>query len=173
MRVIEQSGCRVMPWKNGGGTTTEIHVSPGETNGFDWRVSIASVNADGPFSVFKGYNRHIMVLDGKGMTLDVADRGLFDLAPFQPFSFSGDAKVTGSLTHGAVRDFNLMVRRDFGEGTLRVHQCNGSYAVGGAQGQHLVHQLGANSYFLEAGENFTFPANATLVICEVIPRWRP
>jgi environmental stress-induced protein Ves len=123
--------------------------------------------------MFKGYDRYIVVLDGKGMTLDVADRGLFDLAPFQPFSFSGDAKVTGLLKRGAVTDFNLMVHRDFGEGKLRVQVCNEPYGVGGAQSQHLVHQLGADSYVLEAGENFVFPANATLVICEVIPRWRP
>ncbi len=38
-----------MPWKNGGGVTTEICVSP-PSGAFDWRVSIATVNADGPFS---------------------------------------------------------------------------------------------------------------------------
>jgi uncharacterized protein len=173
MRVIKQSNYRVMPWKNGGGTTTEIHVSPEGVSGFDWRVSIAAVNVDGPFSMFKGYNRHIVVLGGKGMALDVADRGVFDLVPFQPFSFSGDAKVTGLLTRGTVTDFNLMVHRDFGEGKLRVQECAEPYAVGSAQSQYLVHQLGADSYVLEPGENFVFPANATLVICEVIPRWRP
>lgn len=172
MRVIRQSDYRVMAWKNGGGTTTEIHVSRPGTGNFDWRVSIATVNADGPFSIFPGYDRHIMVLDGKGMTLKVGDKGPFHLAPLEPFSFAGDAAVTGLLAHGPVRDFNLMVRRDYGHGTLRVHQCADAYLVGSANAQHLVHIMDGDSILLEAGEVFTFAAGAKLAICEVSPHWR-
>ena len=109
MHVIRPAEYRVMPWKNGGGSTTEIYVSPNGTGPFNWRVSIATVNEDGPFSVFNGYERHIMVLSGAGMALDVEGRGRIDLAPLNPFSFSGDLQVASSLSHGPVLDFNLMV----------------------------------------------------------------
>ena len=129
MRVIRPSEYRVMPWKNGGGVTTEIYASP-PSGAFDWRVSIATVNADGPFSAFTGYERHIMTLSGEGMALDIEGRGKFTLEPLQPFSFSGDAKVHGSLLQGAVMDFNLMVRRDFGSGTLRVRDMQSWRQIG-------------------------------------------
>ena len=63
-----------MPWKNGGGVTVEIYTNP-PSAAFDWRVSIATVNAAGPFSTFAGYERHIMTLTGEGMVMDIGGRG--------------------------------------------------------------------------------------------------
>jgi uncharacterized protein len=180
MRVIRASEYRVMPWKNGGGVTTEIRASP-PSGAFDWRVSIATVNADGPFSTFNGHERHIMMLSGEGMVLDIEDRGKFALEPLQPFSFSGDAQVYGSLVRGAVLDFNLMVRRDFGDGILRVTECKAGDRLGSEKSLHLAyvlqgeceaegHQLGSNSSFcLEIGEFFALPALLKLAVCEIRP----
>jgi len=184
MRVIRPSEYRDMPWKNGGGVTTEICVSP-SSGVFDWRVSIATVNADGPFSAFTGYERHIMTLSGEGMVLDIAGRGKFTLEPLRPFSFSGDAEVHGSLLQGAVMDFNLMVRRDFGNGTLRVTECKAGEKVGSEKNLHLAyvlqgecktegHQLEPTSSFcLGTGDFFTLPAPLKLAICEITPRLLP
>ena len=60
-----------MPWKNGGGSTRELACWPpgADTSGFDWRVSVASIAAAGPFSVFAGVDRNIMLLDGDGVHL--------------------------------------------------------------------------------------------------------
>lgn len=184
MRVIRPSEYRAMPWKNGGGVTTEICASP-PSGAFDWRVSIATVNADGPFSTFSGYERHIMTLSGEGMVLDIDGLGKFTLEPFRPFSFSGDALVHGSLLQGAVLDFNLMVRRDFGSGTLQVTECKAGDRLGSEkclqfsyvlQGECEAegHQLEPNSSFcLGTGEFFTFPAPLKLAICEITPRQLP
>lgn len=111
-----------MPWRNGGGTTTEIAIAPegaalsGER--FLYRVSIADVSTDGPFSLFPGYDRHIMLLAGAGMTLDCGAEGRLDLRLFEPRSFSGDRDVLGTLVAGPVRDFNLMVDRARATSTL-------------------------------------------------------
>jgi environmental stress-induced protein Ves len=140
MRVIRPAEYRAMPWKNGGGVTTEICVIP-PSGAFDWRVSIATVNADGPFSAFSGYERHIMTLSGEGMVLDIGGRGKFILKPFEPFSFSGDAQVHGSLLQGAVLDFNLMVRRDFGSGTLEVTECKAGDGLGSTKSLCLAYVL--------------------------------
>jgi hypothetical protein len=184
MRIIRSSEYRVMPWKNGGGETTELCVSPTAGN-FDWRVSIAKVNVDGAFSTFAGYERHIMVLSGAGMTLDMADRGKFDLEPLAPFTFSGDAQVNGSLLHGPVLDFNLMVRRDFGRGTLRVVDCSAGHGLGSGESLQLIHVLQGegeigndkicpnDSFRLEVGELVSLSAPLKLVLCEIRPRWLP
>jgi hypothetical protein len=102
-----------MPWKNGGGMTTEIMAEPGPTSGFDWRLSIAEVTLSGPFSDFSGYDRTIMLIEGAGFMLD------FDQAPskrmdrpFEPFPFAGEWRTDCTLIDGPVRDFNLMAARD-------------------------------------------------------------
>lgn len=184
MRVIRPAEYRAMPWKNGGGVTTEIYVSP-PSGAFDWRVSIATVNADGPFSHFTGYERHIMTLSGEGMVLDIEGRGKFALEPLRPISFSGDAKVHGSLLQGAVLDFNLMVRRDFGAGLLQVRDCKAGDRLGSEKSFHLAyvlqgesraegHQLEPNvSFYLGTGEFFTLPAPLKLAVCEITPRLLP
>ena len=74
MRILRAADYRVMPWKNGGGTTTEITVSPDGSglDDFDWRVSMARVASSGPFSGFAGVDRTLAVLEGEGIVLDIA-----------------------------------------------------------------------------------------------------
>ena len=113
---------RRMPWRNGGGTTTELVVAqrPDEAR-FLHRLSIADVASDGPFSRFEGYDRHIMLLDGAGMMLDGHAHGIIDLTvPLVPRSFSGDWNVMGTLVAGPVRDFNLIVDRARASSSLEV-----------------------------------------------------
>ncbi|CAN5923463.1 hypothetical protein BH11MYX4_BH11MYX4_45960 [soil metagenome] len=121
MRRLVPAEYRRMPWRNGGGTTTEILVEPGSGERFVHRVSVADVASDGPFSRFEGYDRHIMLLSGDGMTLDCGSHGVIDLrAPFVPRAFSGDWDVHGALVAGPVRDFNLIVDRARASSSLEV-----------------------------------------------------
>lgn len=163
MRIIPKSDYRETSWKNGGGSTTEIYVAGGDR--FDWRVSIATVSASGPFSNFAGYDRHIMVLEGDGMSLEV-DGKLRVLVPMTPFSFSGDPPATGHLINGPVRDFNLMVCREFGVGRLSF--VNESRFVSGVSSL-LVHHLKGHSVLLEPGDEFHLEAPENVVLCEVTP----
>ncbi len=173
-----------MPWKNGGGETTEIFVSP-PTGNFDWRVSIAKVNSDGPFSSFAGYERHIMTLSGQGMMLDIEGRGISELELLKPFLFSGDLRVNGTLVDGPVLDFNLMVRRDFGQGTLCVMDCGAGYHFAPGRSLCLIHVLDGecrigdesvranDSFYLGAGEQVFLSVPLKLVICEITPHSKP
>ncbi len=123
-----------------------------------------------------------MALAGEGMVLDIEGRGKFILEPLKPFSFSGDAQVHGSLLQGAVRDLNLMVRRDFGSGTLRVTDCQAGDRLGSEKSLHLAYvlqgealvggvQLEPNTSFcLGTGDFFTLPAPLKLAVCKVTPR---
>ena len=103
-----------MPWKNGGGTTTEIAAFP-EGAGLDtfgWRISMARVEADGPFSAFPGIERTLSVIEGAGITLDFGGGRVEDLSiASEPLPFPGDAPVSAALSRGAITDLNVMTRR--------------------------------------------------------------
>lgn len=123
MSVVTRLGprdFRRQPWKNGGGTTTELAVHPASGRPL-WRVSIADVSTSGPFSDFSGYERTIMLLEGDGMRLafDDASEAVVD-RPYSPFVFDGAAKCQCTLLGGAVRDMNLMVDRTTARGAIEV-----------------------------------------------------
>lgn len=103
------------PWKNGGGSTREIACCPpgADLHRFDWRVSIATIDRSGPFSVFAGVDRCIVLLAGDGVALHAPQAGWQHRldSPLQPFAFSGDDAVDCTLLGGASTDFNVMTRR--------------------------------------------------------------
>jgi environmental stress-induced protein Ves len=103
------------PWKNRAGLTREIAIGPrGAGNAdFDWRISLAEVTGDAPFSAFTGIDRCIMLLRGAGMRLASVDGTVdhrLDQA-FAPFHFSGDLALNATLFNGGCSDFNVMTRR--------------------------------------------------------------
>jgi len=105
---------RNVPWKNGGGSTTEIAVSPaGATvaGSFDWRISMARVLGSGPFSPFPGVERVIVQLSGEPMCLEHGDYASHELSRLTPYRFPGEWPTVGRLAGGEARDFNVMTRR--------------------------------------------------------------
>ncbi|WP_425342156.1 HutD/Ves family protein [Jiella mangrovi] len=103
-----------MAWKNGGGETIEVAVHPdgADLDAFDWRVSMARVEADGPFSAFPGIDRTLAILEGEGMELDVDGMGLQRLTRGSaPFAFPADAATKATLIDGPITDLNVMSRR--------------------------------------------------------------
>lgn len=104
-----------MPWKNGGGVTREITCQPpgAPLDGFDWRLSIAHIASDGPFSAFPGIDRVITLLQGAGVHLQCGSAGWehrLDQA-LQPFAFAGEDAIHARLIDGDCHDFNVMTRR--------------------------------------------------------------
>ena len=102
-----------MPWKNGLGVTEEVMAHPpgSDIASFGWRLSIAHVGADGPFSLFAGIDRTIALLDGGGLCLDLPDRTV-ELSPEgEPFAFSGDLVISSRNKAGPTIDLNIMTRR--------------------------------------------------------------
>ncbi|HEV2564940.1 MAG TPA: HutD family protein [Microvirga sp.] len=113
VRIIRNDDLVRVPWKNGGGTTAEVAAFP-EGSGFEtfgWRISMADVASDGPFSVFPGIDRTLIVVEGDGIELDVEGIA-YPLDRNAPkLSFSGDDITTGRLLSGPIRDLNVMTRR--------------------------------------------------------------
>lgn len=122
MRRVRHADLVAQPWKNGGGLTREVCACPpGATlDGFDWRLSMATVAAAGPFSAFPGIDRVLMVMTGGGMDLHLP-HGPHRLMPGQMLSFAGEDPVQASLPAGPVEDLNLMVRRDRFAGRMDRH----------------------------------------------------
>ncbi|KZS50691.1 HutD/Ves family protein [Rhizobium anhuiense] len=115
MRILRAGDCKRMPWKNGGGETVEIAVSPENAGlaGFDWRVSMATVASDGPFSIFPGIDRTLAILDGNGMVLDIeGSTPVLLTTASDPLAFQADIPVAARLQDGAITDLNVMTRRD-------------------------------------------------------------
>lgn len=112
LRLLRAHDYRRMAWKNGGGITTEIARSRGDTDAFDWRVSIAEIAQDGDFSIFPEVDRELMLLDGGGVELAIGCEEPIALTRrYQKHAFPGEAPVSCRLLDGPTRDFNLMVRR--------------------------------------------------------------
>ena len=113
MQRLRRAGYERMPWKNGQGSTEEVIVFPpgSDIASFGWRLSIAHVGADGPFSVFTGIDRTIALLDGPGLFLDLPDETVELGLRTDPFVFSGDLKISSRNKGGATIDLNIMTRR--------------------------------------------------------------
>ena len=151
-RILTSSNYQHMPWKNGGGTTTEIWKAASPVGEMLWRLSIADVASDGPFSEFPGIDRWIMVISGKGMTLTIEGLGAKRLdRPFEPLFFPGDAKTDCKLIDGPIRDFNFMIARSFGKGTLQVLQLAAGMAPPLGENTAAIHVL-AGSVEIEAND---------------------
>lgn len=116
VKLFGPADYRRMPWKNGGGSTLELLQDPAADGGFNWRLSIADVATPGPFSTFEGIDRQIMLVSGNGMVLSFGHEAppVVISKPLRPQAFKGEWETDCRLIDGAIQDFNVMVRRNWG-----------------------------------------------------------
>jgi environmental stress-induced protein Ves len=106
-------------WKNGLGWTREIVRWPPGPDDWNWRLSIAEVDKDGPFSSYPGVDRELVLLAGEGMRLVFDDGEAVELLPpHDRVRFAGERGLHAELISGPTQDFNLMWRRDRIEASL-------------------------------------------------------
>ncbi len=133
LRILPPEAHRVMPWKNGGGTTTELLILPeGATlaNGFDLRISRAQVSQSGPFSPFPGHDRTLLLLRGGPLSLALDDGTTFLLdRPLVPIRFSGDRAAMGRLQGAPCEDFNVITQRSVLSHRLDVLEGEGPFPL--------------------------------------------
>jgi environmental stress-induced protein Ves len=113
-RLIPYANLEAAPWKNGGGSTTEIAVAPHGAgfDSFDWRVSLARIAQDGPFSAFHGIDRTLALVEGDGVLLDFDGERRVLLSPEDPcIAFDGGHAIHACLSGGPSIDFNVMTRQ--------------------------------------------------------------
>jgi uncharacterized protein len=106
MRVVRPDDFVTMPWRNGGGITREIAKQTVDDH-LLWRLSMAEVASDGPFSAFPGLTRILTAIRGAGLVLRTPE-GVITAEPMQPVRFSGDLPVECTRIAGDVTDLNVI-----------------------------------------------------------------
>ena len=136
-------------WKNGAGWTREILRWPRDAEDWDWRLSIAEVARDGPFSAFPGVDRELVLLAGEGMRLVFEDGEVAQLQPpHDRVRFAGERALQCELTGGPTQDFNLMWKRDRVEAQLLHRPLVGPMLFFAEQGVHwAIHVLAGRAAF--------------------------
>ena len=130
--LLDPATARAMPWKNGGGTTVELAISPADAGleDFAWRISTAQVAVDGAFSSFPGIDRSLAVLAGNGMCLQRADGRRETLLSDDAIAvFRGEEAISAQLLDGPITDLNLMTRRGVWSHELRLVRLQGEQVL--------------------------------------------
>jgi environmental stress-induced protein Ves len=115
LQIIRKASFKATPWKNGGGITHEAIRVPAGGDTFRWRVSVAHIDASGPFSEFAEYTRKMVLLQGAGIELRFGDgisRKLRQVGEL--VEFDGALSTYCELLDGPCVDLNLMVSKSGG-----------------------------------------------------------
>lgn len=107
MRVLDPACVPPVPWANGAGLTRPLVAEA------HWRLSVADLTRDAPFSVFPDVERLFLPLGA--VTLDI-DGTRVDLEAHEPVRFGGESRVSARL-RVPTRVLNVFTRR----GRLRSH----------------------------------------------------
>ncbi len=111
---LPRSSYTLKPWKNGLGTTEEIYVHPEGSDEFLFRISMAVLSTSGPFSIYPGIDRSLILLEGKSIRLNERSVPLLS-----PVSFPGEEEIVATI-EGQGCDLNLMCRRGKVSGKIQV-----------------------------------------------------
>ena len=129
---LPASGYTAMPWRNGAGTTHEIAIddAPGDSQApFRWRLSMADLAGDGPFSELPDVDRVLVLLAGDDVRLAIGGADPVPLGRHEAIAFPGDVPTHLTMAPGAGRDLNLMWDRTRAEGVVEVLQVGDERAL--------------------------------------------
>ncbi len=137
MERVRVAALAKTPWRNGGGTTAAIAAEPPGASFDDclWRVDVSDIGRDGPFSLLADLDR-ILVPLASGLVLTI-DGTRHELAPFEPFAFSGDS-TTACAIAAPMQAFNALVRRGRAAASIGRWPGAGRIAGPGALVFHVV-----------------------------------
>ncbi len=111
MKHLPRDARVARPWKNGGGTTREVAVSP-EGAGLDdfaWRISLAELHEAGAFSSYPGVSRTLLLLEGEPVRLDIDGEAVELVRGGEAVQFDGAARVFATPA-GVALDAGVMSR---------------------------------------------------------------
>jgi hypothetical protein len=134
-KIIRRAAFTAMPWKNGGGITHEAIRVPPTGDAFLWRVSVAQIDASGPFSDFAGYTRKMVLLRGRGFTLEFGSGERCTLRSMGDWvEFDGATTTRCELIDGPCADLNLMVSKSL-RTAVRIDRLSEPMSVAAARGE--------------------------------------
>jgi len=136
-------------WRNGAGLTRQIAAgclldrAATQAHGWDWRVSIADITAEGPFSIFEGVDRTAALVGDEKLTL------LGDVAPLcftragDVHAFAGEAALSAKLSNGHAQLLNVMTRRGRAVGKMRSYREDSLVNIAPTECRILLNARGA------------------------------
>lgn len=169
LSLLRTSDYRRTRWKNDGGWTTEIARDPAdESTDFRWRVSIADIESDGPFSIFAGVDRDLILLSGSGMDLDFPDASPMRIGErFQHVHFRGESEVQCRLVAGPTRDFNVMVRRSTTRAEVVARPLVGAMVIFPEPGAEWLIHIHAGHALARRGEQEITAASGETILADL------
>ncbi len=179
-KCLRQEDYKVVPWKNGLGTTLELAsaLAAGSENtaGFLWRISIADMVQSNEFSLFPNTSRVLTVVSGEGMVLKEKEAGNSHAClPFNPVSFPGSTALYGELMHGPVQNFNVMVDSRCASAVVRVIETAGDISLFGSVNYFYLlpgscavsFSSGEGAMVVRAGESYLTEASGNIRVDRV------
>lgn len=146
IHLIDSATAPCMPWRNGGGETSELAIAPAgaSLDDFEWRISSARVARPGAFSPFVGIDRSLAILGDGRLGLVAGSGPAFILAADSPpWRFAGEDTIHAEPLSGPVTDFNVMTRRGLWTHLLQHRHL--------ACAQHLDHSADVLFLYCQAG----------------------
>ena len=152
--IVRWADTVASPWKNGGGVTRQLLSVPpaAEMGEFDWRISVADIEASGEFSRFDGVQRVFTVVEGGPLDL-VVDGDTRAVPLRMPFAFSGAASVTCVLRDGHARALNVMTREGRCRAQVSVVSIHGVQELEPRAGHEVVLVVLAGEVTVSGGEH--------------------
>lgn len=111
------------PWKNHAGWTRTIASQVQHDGLIAWRVSVADIDAAGPFSCFEGMDRTAVMVRGARLHLSGSADGSDDLVfdgPGSRLRFPGERALHCDAPEIPTQLWNVMVRRGHGHADVAV-----------------------------------------------------
>lgn len=98
---------------------TDATLLPAEGTEWDWRLSVASIEAAGEFTPYEGFDRTLTVIAGELLELTI-DGSAHAVEALRPLRFSGGSAVAAGLPTGDVLALNLITRAGAVRGNVRI-----------------------------------------------------
>lgn len=161
VQIITSKDFKLMPWKNGGGTTNEIFCLKNSNGNILFRLSMANVSIDGDFSIFPEIDRILFLVHGHGMNLNFSSKDPLCLNQIHsPIHFPGEEKIYSSLINGECLDFNIMTNRHYGNAKLEIKKLTRDDIVHPKQTQlYLFDPIELELVILNQNESFKIQKN--------------
>ncbi|TYL48808.1 HutD family protein [Marinomonas sp. IMCC 4694] len=173
--IIKPAQYQRMPWKNGLGETLEIQKME-DDQGLRFRISQASVKADGVFSNFAGLHRTLVLLSGNGMTLAHSGKHTSVLNnPLDIARFSGGDETHATLHNGTIEDLNIMVRNSDTHAKVEAYTAPCSFSFSNndtlfsgfyASEDSVIEMENAEAVTIKAHSMVTFSQNAKATLTQ-------
>ena len=171
MKIIRKAELREGRWRNGMGVSWDIATDGGAgRDDFGWRLAIARIDSDVPFSHYPQVDRIFTLIEGQGLNLDFADgRALAVDQPFVPHPYPCDVPTFCRLRDGPCRALNLFLKRGRWEAAVDIVSSNAGITHPGPILAFVLKGTAAmNGVNLETGDTAVTDERISIVASEAL-----